>query len=277
MCPPLASSTFTVPNTSGPGMGLFNMAAMAGSSGGAARAEETEDARSSHAAWSSPSEIPASFGSIHSDSIHSNCTLNSTGSSTAAFLPSPSLHEHPWNPELPPHGMPNLLDTDSINSLTSLNGMTASPSDGLLLLEMRALGGDGHPMVAEKRPPPESAMQLEDVTADHREDYESAGSPLKDIYEVEAVLDMRETDDKQREFLIKWRGWGPKWNSWEPEEHILDRRMLRKFNKKRTVEPGPSPLEDADSVTMHSKRRCARQAAVNARITARMESIDDAQ
>ena len=98
----------------------------------------------------------------------------------------------------------------------------------MLLLEMRALEGDDHPMEAVQGPLTKSVVLLEDisadVTADPREDGEGAGSPLKDIYEVEAVLDVRQTDDNKREFLIKWRGWGPKWNNWEPEEHILDRR-----------------------------------------------------
>ena len=156
-----------------------------------------------------------------------------------------------------------------------------SPSDGMLLLQSCASGGGGRPAEVVQAPPTESAVQREDMTADvttgPNEDPERAGSPLKDIYEVEALLDVRETDDKKREFLIKWRGWGPKWNNWEPEDHILDRRMLRKFNKKRSAGPGPPPLEDVDSVTMHSKRRCAKRAAVNARMTARMESTDDVQ
>ena len=156
-----------------------------------------------------------------------------------------------------------------------------SPSDGMLLLQSCAPGGDGRPTEVVQAPPTESAVQQKDMTADvtsgPNEDPERAGSPLKDIYEVEALLDVRGTDDKKREFLIKWRGWGPKWNNWEPEDHILDRRMLRKFDKKRSAGPEPPPLEDVDSVTMRSKRRCAKRAAVNARMAARMESTDYVQ
>ena len=86
---------------------------------------------------------------------------------------------------------------------------------------------------------------------------------------------MRETADGKREFLIKWKGWGPSWNNWEPEEHILDRRLLRKFNskKKRLMEPALS--QDADDFTMHSKRRGAKQAAVRARVAARNENEEN--
>ena len=102
-------------------------------------------------------------------------------------------------------------------------------------------------------------------------DDDPVGAPLKGVYEVETLLDMRETADGTREFLIKWKGWGPSWNNWEPEEHILDRRLLRKFNTKKKRLMEPASLENADDFTMHSKRRCAKQAAVQARVAARNE------
>ena len=137
-----------------------------------------------------------------------------------------------------------------------------------LLLEMRQSARDeGAPEKTPKQNP----------VAKPHEYYESpdddpVGAPLKGIYEVETLLDMRETADGKREFLIKWKGWGPSWNNWEPEEHILDRRLLRKFNskKKRLMEPALS--QDADDFTMHSKRRSAKQAAVRARVAARNEN-----
>lgn len=47
---------------------------------------------------------------------------------------------------------------------------------------------------------------------------EAVGLPaLSDVYEVDKVLDMRvATEDGHREFLVKWKGWGPKWNNGSP-------------------------------------------------------------
>lgn len=109
-------------------------------------------------------------------------------------------------------------------------------------------------------------------------DGESIGLPaLPDVYEVDKVLDMRLVKGNRREFLIKWKGWGPKWNNWEPEEHILDRRMITKFDRKRKANPASlaSPMGDADNFSMRSKRRCAKTAAVKARTAARKEQSDD--
>ena len=88
---------------------------------------------------------------------------------------------------------------------------------------------------------------------------------------------MRLVKGNRREFLIKWKGWGPKWNNWEPEEHILDRRMITKFDRKRKANPASlaSPMGDADNFSMRSKRRCAKTAAVKARTAARKEQSDD--
>jgi len=34
------------------------------------------------------------------------------------------------------------------------------------------------------------------------------------------------------EYLVKWKGWGPKYSTWEPEENILDVRLIEAFDKK---------------------------------------------
>ena len=34
------------------------------------------------------------------------------------------------------------------------------------------------------------------------------------------------------EYLVKWKGWSPKYSTWEPEENILDPRLIQIFKEK---------------------------------------------
>ena len=118
---------------------------------------------------------------------------------------------------------------------------------------------------------------MQQVQNNHEpDDLDSDGSSLTGIYEVETLLDVRETADSKREFLIKWKGWGQIWNNWEPEDNILDKRLLRKFSKKKR--PGEAASsQDVVEFTMNSKRRCAKQAVMRARVAAMndLEEEDD--
>uniref|UniRef100_A0A3P9MH69 Chromobox homolog 2 (Drosophila Pc class) n=1 Tax=Oryzias latipes TaxID=8090 RepID=A0A3P9MH69_ORYLA len=51
------------------------------------------------------------------------------------------------------------------------------------------------------------------------------------VFDAECILNKRVRKGKL-EFLVKWRGWSSKHNSWEPQENILDPRLLAAFNKK---------------------------------------------
>ncbi|XP_070779659.1 chromobox protein homolog 2 [Enoplosus armatus] len=51
------------------------------------------------------------------------------------------------------------------------------------------------------------------------------------VFDAECILNKRLRKGKL-EFLVKWRGWSSKHNSWEPQENIIDPRLLAAFNKK---------------------------------------------
>ncbi|XP_029015989.1 chromobox protein homolog 2 [Betta splendens] len=51
------------------------------------------------------------------------------------------------------------------------------------------------------------------------------------VFDAECILNKRLRKGKL-EFLVKWRGWSSKHNSWEPQENILDPRLLAAYNKK---------------------------------------------
>ncbi|XP_071752248.1 chromobox protein homolog 2 [Centroberyx gerrardi] len=51
------------------------------------------------------------------------------------------------------------------------------------------------------------------------------------VFDAECILNKRLRKGKL-EFLVKWRGWSSKHNSWEPQENILDPRLLAAFHKK---------------------------------------------
>jgi hypothetical protein len=51
------------------------------------------------------------------------------------------------------------------------------------------------------------------------------------------IVDDRYNDKtSKKEYLIKWSGYGHKYNTWEPEDHINDRRTIRKYERKKKGE-----------------------------------------
>ena len=54
--------------------------------------------------------------------------------------------------------------------------------------------------------------------------------PGDGAFVAEKLLERRIRKGKE-EYLVKWRGWPKEWNTWEPIEHILDHRLLQKFEK----------------------------------------------
>ncbi|XP_062875015.1 E3 SUMO-protein ligase CBX4 [Trichomycterus rosablanca] len=67
------------------------------------------------------------------------------------------------------------------------------------------------------------------------------------VFAVEGI-EKKRTRKGRTEYLVKWRGWSPKYNTWEPEENILDPRLLVAFQNRERQEQqmgyrkrGPKP------------------------------------
>lgn len=67
------------------------------------------------------------------------------------------------------------------------------------------------------------------------------------VFAVEGIEKKRIRKGKT-EYLVKWRGWSPKYSTWEPEENILDPRLLVAFQHRERQEQlmgyrkrGPKP------------------------------------
>ena len=50
----------------------------------------------------------------------------------------------------------------------------------------------------------------------------------EEVYAVEAITKKRLRKGKP-EYLIKWKGWSARDSTWEPEENILDPRLIQQF------------------------------------------------
>ena len=51
-----------------------------------------------------------------------------------------------------------------------------------------------------------------------------------DAYAVEKIVKKRQRNGKVQ-YLVKWAGFPPSQSTWEPEEHILDARLLEEFHR----------------------------------------------
>ena len=64
----------------------------------------------------------------------------------------------------------------------------------------------------------------------------------------------------KRRFYIKWRGYSPRFNTWEPEENILDKRLIEMFYAQQKRKDGdapispPPPPDDVASLSFCSQR-----------------------
>ncbi|KAF7643946.1 hypothetical protein LDENG_00230800 [Lucifuga dentata] len=63
------------------------------------------------------------------------------------------------------------------------------------------------------------------------------------VFAVESIVKKRVRKGNV-EYLLKWKGWPPKYSTWEPEEHILDQRLVQAYEEK----------EQRDRVLGHKRR-----------------------
>uniref|UniRef100_A0A3Q0SYE3 Chromo domain-containing protein n=1 Tax=Amphilophus citrinellus TaxID=61819 RepID=A0A3Q0SYE3_AMPCI len=80
------------------------------------------------------------------------------------------------------------------------------------------------------------------------------------VFAVEGIEKKRIRKGKI-EYLVKWRGWSPKYNTWEPEENILDPRLLVAFQLRERQEQmmgyrkrGPKPKHPFFQVPSFARR-----------------------
>ncbi|KAK9530700.1 hypothetical protein VZT92_012188 [Zoarces viviparus] len=55
------------------------------------------------------------------------------------------------------------------------------------------------------------------------------------VFAVESIVKKR-VKKGNVEYLLKWKGWPPKYSTWEPEEHILDQRLVQAYEEKEQRE-----------------------------------------
>uniref|UniRef100_A0AAY5KJR3 Chromo domain-containing protein n=1 Tax=Esox lucius TaxID=8010 RepID=A0AAY5KJR3_ESOLU len=56
------------------------------------------------------------------------------------------------------------------------------------------------------------------------------------VFAAESIIKRRIRRGRM-EYLVKWKGWSQKYSTWEPEDNILDARLLAGFEERRCEEP----------------------------------------
>ncbi|CAN9510790.1 unnamed protein product [Ophioblennius macclurei] len=88
----------------------------------------------------------------------------------------------------------------------------------------------------------------------------AAAAAGEQVFAVESIEKKRSRKGRV-EYLVKWRGWSPRYNTWEPEENILDPRLLDAFQDRERQEQltgfrkrGPKPKHVLVQVPTFARR-----------------------
>ncbi|KAL4657911.1 E3 SUMO-protein ligase CBX4-like [Arapaima gigas] len=80
------------------------------------------------------------------------------------------------------------------------------------------------------------------------------------VFAVESI-EKKRFKKGRTEYLVKWRGWSSKYNTWEPEENILDPRLLVAFQNRERQEElmgyrkrGPKPKQLFEQLPSFARR-----------------------
>lgn len=81
------------------------------------------------------------------------------------------------------------------------------------------------------------------------------------VFAAEAITKKRLRKGRN-EYLVKWKGWSPKYNTWEPEENILDPRLIQQYERKVVLQamaggskPGRKPKDKTKEKPEETKKK----------------------
>merc|ERR1712020_478192 len=95
-----------------------------------------------------------------------------------------------------------------------------------------AIAGAASPSPERNQPVPEgSTTPLQEMEG--RQEHQLGDQ----VFAAEAITKKRLKKGKTQ-YLVKWKGWSPKYSTWEPEENILDSRLIQQFTQRKSRRGG---------------------------------------